>query len=611
MNDLGEKMRPSVIGTAPAKAVRRQANKASSVRLLAVVSAAAFLVGLSNDLALAQNLPSSADPGRTQQRFTPPPQPRTTTDQVVPLIEPEQRVPGDAARIRFNLASVNVTGSTVYNAAALQATYGELVGKEISLADAQAIADRITTKYRNDGYILSRAIVPAQRISGGALTIQVIEGYIKDFRIDADFGGSESPGFISSIKGKLAAYAQKIVGSRPVTSKAMERYLLLANDLPGITAQAVLAPAQGNEPGAATLVVNAKRKLIDVFASADNYGSRFSGPYQGQVGIIANSPLGLAERFSFRAINTVADWDELMYLEGNYDQVIGNEGTNLGFGFSYSNTRPGYTLDTSAFHIEGKAYTATARVQHPIIRSRTMNWYVRGTGLYRDVESETVLNGPTDFESNDHLWVARLGSQFDLVDRFGGVTLIDVELSKGLPIFNYTKKGDNSSRPEGTANFLKATGQISRLQSLFIPGLNLYVAAQGQISADKLLSSEEFGVGGSQWGRGYDPGEISGDHGLATKVELQFGGPANIAILRGYQIFAFWDYGKIWNDDQADKVAGTDEESLMSAGAGIRLNFMDTVSGEFFIAKPITRDIANRGSHGDDWRGFFSLTARF
>ncbi|MGD9982423.1 MAG: hypothetical protein AB7T58_17705, partial [Hyphomonadaceae bacterium] len=60
-----------------------------------------------------------------------------------------------------------------------------------------------------------------------------------------------------------------------------------------------------------------------------------------------------------------------------------------------------------------------------------------------------------------------------------------------------------------------------------------------------------------------------------------------------------------------DKVAGTDEESLMSAGAGIRLNFMDTVSGEFFIAKPITRDIANRGSHGDDWRGFFSLTARF
>jgi hemolysin activation/secretion protein len=168
-----------------------------------------------------------------------------------------------------------------------------------------------------------------------------------------------------------------------------------------------------------------------------------------------------------------------------------------------------------------------------------------------------------------------------------------------------------SSRPEGTANFFKATGQISRLQSLFIPGLNLYVAAQGQISANKLLSSEEFGVGGSQWGRGYDPGEITGDHGLATKAELQYGGGTNFLFLRGYQFFAFFDYGKIWNDDVADKTAGTDKESLMSAGGGVRLNFLDKVSGEFFVAKPLTREIAKRGSHGDEWRGFFSLTARF
>ena len=601
-------MRPSVNGTAQSMTVHRNAIKVHALRSLSIVSIPALVAVLASSVAFAQNLPSSADPGRTEQRFQPAPQTRTTTDQVVPLIEPEQRVPGDAARIRFNLTSVTVVGSTVYNAAALQSTYAGLVGKEISLADAQAIADRITTKYRNDGYILSRAIVPAQRISGGALQVQVVEGYIKDFRIDTSFkGGLESTGPISGIRSKLAAYAQKIVGARPVTNKVMERYLLLANDLPGITAQAVLAPAQGNEPGAATLVVTAKRKVVDVFASADNFGSRFSGPYQGQFGVVFNSPLGLSERFSGRVINTIGDWDELTYVEGNYDMAIGNEGTNLGFGFSYSRTEPGYTL--KVFDIDGTAYTATLRATHPIIRSRTMNWYVRGAGVYRDVESE--INQIAPGETNDHLWVARLGSQFDFVDRFGGVTLLDVELSKGLPVFNYTKRGDTSSRPEGTANFFKATGQISRLQSLFIPGLNVYLAAQGQISANKLLSSEEFGVGGSQFGRGYDPGEISGDHGFATKVELQYGGPTNIPVLKGYQFFAFWDYGKIWNDDRADKAAGTDEESLMSAGAGIRLNFFNTVSGEFYVAKPLTRDIANRGDDGDEWRGFFSLTARF
>lgn len=607
-------MRPTGNGTERCHSVRRKTNHHPIVRLT-LVSTAALMAVLGSSVAIAQTtVPGSADPGRTEQRFQPAPQTRTTTDQVVPLVEPERAVPGDAARIRFVLSSVTVDGSTVYDGAALQSAYGEFVGKEISLADAQTIADRITVKYRNDGYILSRAVVPAQRISGGALRVQVVEGYIKDYRIDIPSGaaGWETTGPISGIKSKLGAYAQKIVGARPVTNKVMERYLLLANDLPGVTAQAVLAPAQGNEPGAATLIVTAKRKPVDLFASVDNYGSRFSGPYQGQVGIIANSLLGLSERISVRAINTVADWDELSYLEANYDQDIGNEGTKLGFGVSYSKTRPGYTLDNPAFNIEGTAYTATMRATHPLVRSRTMNWYVRGAGVYRDVENETKFSGPpANSTVNDHLWIARLGTTFDLVDRFSGITLIDIELSKGLPVFNYTKKNDLSSRPEGTANFFKATGQISRLQSLFIPGLNLYVAAQGQISANKLLSSEEFGVGGSQWGRGYDPGEITGDHGLAAKAELQYGGGTNFLFLRGYQFFAFFDYGKIWNDDVADKTAGTDKESLMSAGGGVRLNFLDKVSGEFFVAKPLTREIANRGSHGDEWRGFFSLTARF
>ncbi len=566
------------------------------------------MVALAGHAAFAQTtMPGSADPGRTEQRFQPAPQTRTTTDPVVPLIEPERQVPGDAARIRFVLSSVTVDGSSVYDSAVLQSAYSEFVGREVSLADAQTIADRITVRYRNDGYILSRAVIPAQRISGGALRIQVVEGYIKDYRIDIASGaGWETTGPISGIKSKLAAYAQKIVGARPVTNKVMERYLLLANDLPGVTAQAVLAPAPGNEPGAATLIVTARRKPVDAFLSADNFGSRFSGPYQGQVGVIANSVLGLSERIGVRAINTIGDWDELSYIEGSYDQDIGNEGTKLGIGFSFSKTEPGYTLEP--FDIEGKAYTATIRASHPIIRSRTLNWYVRGSGLYRDVENDSGLTG---IETNDHLWVARIGTTVDFVDRFAGVTLIDIEFSKGLPIFNYTKKGNLSSRPEGTANFFKATGQISRLQSLFVPGLNLFVAAQGQISANKLLSSEEFGVGGSQWGRGFDPNEVTGDHGIAAKAELQYGGPLNFALLRGYQLFAFIDYGKIWNDDKADKTAGTDKETLVSAGAGVRLNLLDRVSGEFFMAKTLNRDIANRGDDGDEWRGFFSLTTRF
>ena len=289
-------MRPTGDRTEQEFSVHRKTTNRRPLFQFALLSATALTVALGGYAAMAQQLPGSADPGRTQPRFEAPPQTRTTTDQVVPLVEPERGVSGDAARIRFVLSSVTVDGSSVYDSAALAVTYSEFVGKEISLADAQTIADRITVKYRNDGYILSRAVVPAQRISGGALRVQVVEGYIKDYRIDIGAGaGWESTGPIAGIKSKLAAYAQKIVGTKPVTNKVMERYLLLANDLPGVTAQAVLAPAQGNDPGAATLVVTAKRKPVDFFASVDNYGSRFSGPYQGQVGVVAGgAPSGVA-----------------------------------------------------------------------------------------------------------------------------------------------------------------------------------------------------------------------------------------------------------------------------------------------------------------------------
>lgn len=558
----------------------------------------------------AQTLPPASDPGRVQQRFEPPPQPRVTTDQILPLIEPERQINGAATKIKFHLSAVTVVGSTVYDSQALAKAWDGMVGHEISLADAQLIADRITAQYRNDGYILSRAVIPAQRIAGGALKIQVVEGYIKDFRIDGNFTpGLSGSGLVSGVRGKLAAYAQQMVGTRPITARMMERYLLLANDLPGVNAQAVLAPAKGDDPGAATLVIQATKKPVDFFGSADNFGSRYSGPYQGQVGMVLNSPLGLSERIGLRAINTIGDWNELHYLEGNWDQDIGSEGTKIGFGVAYSKSKPGNLL-APVDSIDGEVWTETFRISHPLIRSRTMNLYVRGSFVWRDVDTTTDLGVPLLDERKDHLRILRVGGSFDLVDRFRGVNFADFEVSKGLPIFNYTHHDDNSSRPEGTADFTKITAEVSRLQSLFVPGLSLFVAAQGQFSFNTLLSSEEFGVGGSQYGRGYDPSEIAGEHGIAAKVELQYGGPADFRFLKGYQLFAFWDYGKIWNKDKASKQDHTDRDSLMSAGAGVRLNFINEVSGEFYVAKPLTRDIAGR-DNADNWRGFFTLTTHF
>ena len=84
------------------------------------------------------------------------------------------------------LQSVVVEGSTIYSNEDLAGVYRELLGREVTLAQVFKVADTITARYRNDGYILSRAILPPQTISDGAVRIRIVEGYIDDVRIEGE-----------------------------------------------------------------------------------------------------------------------------------------------------------------------------------------------------------------------------------------------------------------------------------------------------------------------------------------------------------------------------------------------------------------------------------------
>jgi len=119
------------------------------------------------------------------------------------------------------------------------------------------------------------------------------------------------------------------------------------------------------------------------------------------------------------------------------------------------------------------------------------------------------------------------------------------------------------------------------------------VSLKGQYSNDALLSSEEFGVGGSNYGRGYDPSEIVGDKGIAGKVELQWSNPFQASLFDSYQVFGFYDAGRVWNKDATTADAKID--SLASTGVGMRGTFLYGTNLEAFWALPLTQDVGSRG----------------
>ena len=78
----------------------------------------------------------------------------------------------DAVKITVN--SLQVTGARAYPEAELLALTGFMPGSELTLADLNAMALKITDRYRSDGYFVAQAYLPAQEIQNGAVTIAVI-----------------------------------------------------------------------------------------------------------------------------------------------------------------------------------------------------------------------------------------------------------------------------------------------------------------------------------------------------------------------------------------------------------------------------------------------------
>jgi hemolysin activation/secretion protein len=547
------------------------------------------LLGIASQAA-AQTVPPTVDPGRIPERFEPPRRPGVDTRVVVPQI-PRAVPPDQARQIRFVLRGVVVDGATVYSAQQLSVHYQNLVGREVSLLEVYGVANQITARYRNDGYILSQAVIPQQQIQGGIVRVQVLEGRINRVII-RDEGKLASHNFILQ-------YATRLQASRPVTQREFERFLLLLNDFPGMRVSGVLAPS--NEPGAADLVVEVTYKRIDAYASIDNRGSRFLGPYQTEFSASVNGVFDTGDRLLYRYVTTLFQPRELQFHEARFQTPVFGEGTILEVWGNYAKTKPGFTL--RILEIEGESYSWNVRLRHPFVRTRAMNLWVYGGFDWRNSQNDVLQ----ELFSDDRLRVFRYGVTYEAVDEFRGVTFADIQLHHGIDGIG----ARGNSREFGRTDFFKLTLDLQRNQQIWGP-VSAFVQFTGQYAGTQLLAPEEFGLGGRTYGRAFDPSEKTGDHGFAVAAELRYTfEDLKIPVLdlpATLQAYGFGDWGRVYHiDDNTRKTF----EALASAGVGLRFTIGPRVSGQLEGAVPLFGRVASLGSEGRNWRAFFVLNARY
>jgi hemolysin activation/secretion protein len=540
-----------------------------AVTIIAATSMAGYMVP-----AWAQTLPGSASADRvdveTPQTFKVEPAPPSLNENIGSNIRYSQPPP-NGEQIHLQLISINVTGVTIYSEDDIKSIFANDIGKKISLARIWEISDEITKKYRQDGYFLSRAFIPAQEITDGHVTIRVAEGYIKKVEIEE--------GLLSS--SVVRDITNKITSERPTSSKTLEHYHLLLTDLSGLqNLYGTLAPLENQQDGGVRLIYSRnKLPTSNGFISLNNYGSKFLGPLQAGVQWQGNL-IGVQE--TFLAARASLPLDEL--LAANISQTIPlSPETSLMLLAGVTQAKPGFTL--SPQEIESRSLDIGFKLNHKIIRQRNENWSV-DIGLDGRNSKSTIL-GSTEL-SEDKVRAVRFGTVYDTYDPLDGFNRISLTASHGINGLGASDKNDiNISRNGAEPDFKKIEAEYLRYQSLPYQ-LGTLLTLRGQKASDSLYSSEEFGFGGQLMGRAYDSSEITGDDGVALSVELQYQDiPAYINTT--IKPYAFYDIGKVWNKNIGQEAT----ISASSAGLGVRLEHDSGLSGTFELAFPLTKTVDN------------------
>ncbi len=535
----------------------------------------------------ATNVPSSAQPGVVIRNFEEEKRPASKLDDSV-SVGKEQSTQGLSKEKIFVLQRVVLDGSTIYTQADVDAAAQGYIGKTVSFADLNEIAQKLTKRYRDNGYLFSKVIVSPQNIEGGVVHLKAIEGRITDVKIIGTY--TDANNLIHNI-------AQKIKTAGPSNAKDLERYLLLLDDLPGITARSLLQPSA--TPGGGELIITIEEDKFEGSVSADNRGSDYLGPYRGTMVGAFNSLFNLHDRTTVRGIVS-SDGQELRYGDLTHEQEIGTEGFRLKGRFAVTDTKPGEELE--ALDLKGKSRLFDIEGYYPVIRSRQTNLNV--IGGFNALNSETDLLGTKN--AYDRVRSFRVGGHLDFTDSLAGVSDVDLQVTRGIKGLGATDEGTGRSRTNGKQDFIRTNISAVRVQDLG-RSFALQVSASGQYSPDNLLSSEEFSIGGPDFGRAYDAGEITGDSGVAGAIELRYSRPPVNNFIRTHQFYVFYDAGKVWNDSIA--AGETKQESLASAGVGVRFNLARDISGYVEYDSPLTRDV--NSENNDDNRIFFSLLKRF
>lgn len=428
-----------------------------------------------------------------------------------------------ADTLRFELKGVRIDDSAFLSREELTGLARPYVGRTVGFADLQQLIGQINAAYRARGVGTAQAVLPPQKIEGGVVRIELVEGRLGEFKLSGN-AYTKDAFFLDRIRMEEGAV---------VDAEALQRALIRFNKTSDIQLKAALQPGAGYGLTDVLLSVQEpERNTLQFFI--DNQGVESTGYYQ----------LGL-----FARRNGLFGWDDDLSA-----YVVGSDGTITGsLAYSLPVTRSNGRVVFSyaqneldivkgpftALDITGESSTAMISYTQPLFVDALSRWDIALSGSISD--SETAISGITFSESK--VTKFSVGTTYDRAETWGrwmtthtlSQASVDSDTEKWPSFFAYT----------GSANL------IVPVQDYFTFAANL---GWHWLNEEQAPASELYQIGGLHSVRGYEQGILSGARGYKLQLE------AHRPLGSGFTGYAFIDHGAVFPEPK---------EQITGAGVGI------------------------------------------
>jgi hemolysin activation/secretion protein len=377
-------------------------------------------------------------------------------------------------------------------------------GQCLGVSEITEILGLITKDYVEQGYVTARAYLPAQDLTQGKLTIEVVEGRISKFKID-DNGANSVP--VGSI---FPGREGKVLNLRD-----LEQGIDQINQLRSNNARLEIVP--GETPGDSSVVVhNEPTRPVHLLASYDNQGQAGTGAQEASATVSFDNLAKLGEQLSVTGRSSFFSADDHSTKSGGVDLWIPYGYNSWTASYLASSYRNLLVLPSgSGYLANGDTHIGTVGWNRVMYRDDVGNFSIgaslssKGTNNFL-AGSLLEVNSPT-------LTPLDLKTAYSRVLRSGGLFHGSLDYTHGLTIFGATHDSNlaSSYQPHAQYDKLSADLQLNRP----FDAVGQHWSYDSELALQKALgrglyASEKMLIGSFYTVRGYYNNSLSGDNGL-------------------------------------------------------------------------------------------------